>query len=426
MMRNLLFACLTITLPLAHADTVQSKPAELMDRRLRELEERVGKLESLPAGNTPPANVEWGPGIVYRNDTAGVRLRLGFRAQQDWAFFSSVDKSIRDTFGESRDTVDFRRILLELEGTVAPRTPFSAQIDLAGGRSAVNNLFIGFDDVPVLGAVRIGSQLEPFGLDELTSNAHLTFAERSLSVFHPGYNAGVRMGRTLVNHSATFSAGVFRETDESGRLASNDGYHLTARATAVPWSNQDDTRLFHAGLAVSRRQPPDGFVQFRARPENRWAPVWLSVTNLATDQFWLAGLESALIWNSFSFQSEAIAAVIDRETADHTHFGGYYVQTSYFPTGERRRYQRTTATFGRVDPRRPFGANGIGAWEIALRLSEVDLNGAEIEGGRMRNWTIGINWYVNSIARLTANLITSSLTDAGDAVAFLLRAQVAF
>jgi phosphate-selective porin OprO/OprP len=62
-------------------------------------------------------------------------------------------------------------------------------------------------------------------------------------------------------------------------------------------------------------------------------------------------------------------------------------------------------------PYSPFtGSGGIGAWEIAARFSNTDLNyhqglagfappGDGVRGGDQDIWTVGLNWYPNSNLR---------------------------
>ena len=66
-------------------------------------------------------------------------------------------------------------------------------------------------------------------------------------------------------------------------------------------------------------------------------------------------------------------------------------------TGESRPYDRTEGRFGRVLPRHNFnwGKGGWGAWELAGRYSLVNLNSADVHGGRLSMLMAGVNWYLH-------------------------------
>ena len=62
----------------------------------------------------------------------------------------------------------------------------------------------------------------------------------------------------------------------------------------------------------------------------------------------------------------------------------------------------STATYGR-----PNSKNAGGAWEVALRFDQLDLDdtGAGIKGGEMKTATLGLNWYPVNNVRFATNLI---------------------
>ena len=73
---------------------------------------------------------------------------------------------------------------------------------------------------------------------------------------------------------------------------------------------------------------------------------------------------------------------------------------------------------------------GKGAWELAARLSYLDLNDQNIRGGTITDLTCGVNWYVNAYGKLMFNYI-HSLPDhrtmgRSEMDAFAVRAQVDF
>ncbi len=93
-------------------------------------------------------------------------------------------------------------------------------------------------------------------------------------------------------------------------------------------------------------------------------------------------------------------------------FDGWYMQASWVLTGESRGYSTANAAFTSPKPRIPFSVDGggWGAWELAARYSDVDLNDHDgafhlatpfggVRGGEQKIWTAGINWYPNSVLR---------------------------
>ena len=59
-------------------------------------------------------------------------------------------------------------------------------------------------------------------------------------------------------------------------------------------------------------------------------------------------------------------------------------------------------------PRQSFTLKngGAGAWEVAVRYSNLDLNDEDILGGDVDDLTVGLNWYINQYVRLSANYVS--------------------
>lgn len=111
-------------------------------------------------------------------------------------------------------------------------------------------------------------------------------------------------------------------------------------------------------------------------------------------------------------------------------------------TGEQRTYKGDKGLFDGIKPARNIDQGGIGAWEIALRLAEIDLNDGspvsqsgqfvpEVNGGKERNATLALNWYLNPFLRISTNYvkvldIEQGPFDGKDLDAFQARFQLAY
>ena len=117
----------------------------------------------------------------------------------------------------------------------------------------------------------------------------------------------------------------------------------------------------------------------------------------------------------------------DSSSSSDPTFDGFYIQASYFLTGEQRNYKTSTGAFDRVRPKENYhyGA-GRGAWEVAARYSQIDLTDDSVSGGELKDLTLGLNWYLNPNMRMMWNYIRSHLDDVGDSDLLLMRLQIDF
>ena len=84
--------------------------------------------------------------------------------------------------------------------------------------------------------------------------------------------------------------------------------------------------------------------------------------------------------------------------------------------------------FGRVIPKNPFrpSARQWGAFQIAARVSMLDLDDADIRGGQELNFTLGLNRYLLSNLRLSANYVHGRVFGQGDVDILQARLHVDF
>lgn len=368
--------------------------------------------------------------------------------------------------GPLNDGAAIRRGRIHIRGRMVEVVEWNMDVGFENRLPQFFNAYVDFPGLPYLGTLRLGHYREPFGMDSITSFNNFTFLEPALvqDPFVPLFNLGIMGFGNLWDKRATYAAGIFRSNSDNFNAADfGDGnYAYTTRLTWNPWYIEEQVAL-HLGTAFSYRvlpqlntqgQPvPSGGLRgtvFSSRPEFRInAPTFISTGVLQADHDSLVSAEFGLSLGPFVWQAEYMAAFVDDALAppgqvrDSYFFHGFYVQASYFLTGEHRPYLREEGLFGKLLPRENFflvrGGEGQkgpilfgkGAWEIAVRYSQVDLNSSNVEGGTLRDLTFGLNWHLNPNCRFLWNYlliwrdVAGSSSD-GLAQAFGTRFQIEF
>jgi phosphate-selective porin OprO/OprP len=374
-----------------------------------------------PATGSAEAGGRWIPagGTAWSAAEGDVSVELFGRLQNDWAFNSSGPGM--------EDGTEFRRARLGVKGTLYENVFFKVQYDFAGGDADFMDTYLGFTDVVGEADVKVGHFKEPFSLEELTSSKYLTFLERSLpNALSPGRNTGV--GISDASGDVTWSLGMFRTSGSDGDDVGGPSqeYSATARVTFTPVYADGGDEVLHLGLAYSDRSADDGVVSFATGPENHQAPDVVDTGDIIADGYGLLGLEGAWVHGPLSLQAELIQASVDAADGSEPEFVGHYFYAGWFVTdGDRRNYDRRSAAFGRVKPEANYGTEGNGALELTARLSALDLDGAGVPGGKLDDFTLGVNWYLNPNTRVMLNYVTG---DEGgiDREAVLARFQIDF
>ncbi len=385
------------------------------------LEERVQRLEEA-AKIDESKNLEalWRNGLRLRTLDKSVEIRIGGRIQNDWNFIRPSDE-IEDAFfvdgdgnlDEPLDRIFFRRSRIYIRGTLHKYIRFKAEYDFAGGNVSWTDVYLRFVKLPAFGNIYVGKFKAPFGLEELTSSRFITFQERSLTdAFVPGRQVGVLLKNSVMNKRIHWAFSMTRSDDDGtvDSFTDSPDNNFTFRLAATPYQ-ASKTQLAHVGLAY-HLQKEEGF-RFRARPEGRTKGVRLVDVRGDSGQVDQIGLEGALVYGPISVQAEYMTATPGGMGKEHPTFAAYYVMGSYFLTGESRAY--SGGAFGRPKPKRKFDLKkgAMGAVELAVRMSRIDLSDGDFDGGVERNFTLGVNWYPHNNARVTLNYIAAYL-DRGD------------
>jgi phosphate-selective porin OprO and OprP len=341
-----------------------------------------------------------------------------------------------------------------------------------GALSGVENAYLSYTGFRPFGgtlAIEGGILDLPITLDEASSSNDIPFMERASSgVIARSFAADdfrSAFGGRWFND--VFWAGAYVTGPTTGAIHSASSVNpngtteqlgAAARVAGQIVSGKDYS--LHLGAdAEFLIDPPHNLVTktqtltFADRPELRIDPTTListgAIANVSGAQVY--NVEAAATYGPLFFQGEYFWFNVDRNAvtglppfgAPSLKFQGGYAEATFILTGETRKYNAAAAAYLGVVPEHPVSLadGGWGAWEIAGRVSTIDLNNqlgtaTGIAGGRQTVYTAGLNWYVNRNVRFLFDYFHGNVakqispTNIGDAGAkfdaFAMRTQVAF
>ncbi|HTV32987.1 MAG TPA: porin [Methylocella sp.] len=386
-------------------------------------------------------------------------FRFGGRIFLDGGISGQPEKG----YGSQADVTQAR---MSIDGHVWKFWDFKLEYDFAGSApltslsgtstspvGGIRDAFIAatyFDPV----VFQVGNFYEPFSLERTQTKTSVEFIERAMPVDALTPSRHIGLAAFTMGPNWSIKAGVFTTSVEDKALTplagGNQYWDAAGRLTFDPIRGPDT--LLHVGASIRYERPNDA----TAGGDNR---VLQPGTNVDTEADVLNenllgtqpldcgatvlgescaknvldyGFEGAAVYGPLSIQGEYMGADYNRDAtlieylkapgAASLNFSGYYAFASWFLTGESREttYRmdyRRPGTFGQLEPLSPVSEGGLGAWELAARLSELNLNSggvlvyqgrnvpSNIQGGRETDFTLGLNWYPQIGIRFMADWV---------------------
>lgn len=384
------------------------------------------------------------------DDAAGKKfvVRPFGRVHIDGANFEQ-DTDNRATVGNAMSGFDLRRARFGFEGEGFDTFFYRFDIDFASLDAGSNNAispnkrpvvvdaYIDTLNLPLMGNLRVGRFREPFGLDRLDSTHDLPFMERALptNALVPFRNLGLMGFDCNEAETMTWAYGVFTENSNAygEALPSSGGIAATGRATWLPWYDEfaNGRYLFHLGASYSYRLVSNHRTRFGTIPEIGikqdtalslfQTPRFVNTPLIDMLDYHVAGVEALTHLGSLTLQGEYTFVQGDQIGNPNLFFHGGYVEAMYFLTGEHRSYLRKLGIHGptllhnnffRVDTEHGI-QTGPGAWEATARVSTLDLNSQNINGGQLTDLTLGLSWYFAPRSRIMFNYVHAFLEAKG-------------
>ncbi|MCS6134988.1 porin [Shewanella baltica] len=409
MPRLTLLAAATAVAFTGFANAQDLTPQELQ-AQLTQLTQEVNQLKQQQAANA----------TATPSKPSAPAFEIGGRIQLDYNLFNGAYNAEHN--GSSAQDIFPRRVRTFVEGELQD-WDYKLLLEFAENTAEIvmaRMRYSGFENGPKL---QFGKLREDISLDALTSSNHIALIERSslADTMSPYFRWGVSAYQYFPSTGLRYALGVYKNDafGSDGKDETDDlNYALSSRVT---WSQaKEPGQVLHAGLWYSARQMGgDDLSASFARGELRETNTRLinyvaGGETAAIDNLNQAGLELAFQHNGLLLQGEYAQRSLNTQdpqsVLDGERYQAYYLQASYFLTGEQRSYSKGSAVFSQ-----PKGVTE--AWELAARFSSVDASsdfqGTQAQGTRAQTYTLGVSYYFNPKIKVMANYIHSSVDGAG-------------
>jgi phosphate-selective porin OprO and OprP len=377
------------------------------------------KIESADGAHSfqPIGRIFWDSAWVSDDNTADVsggselrRARLGFQAQ----FYKNWKAKLEYDFSGS-------------------------DADLKDGWISYNNKFAGGQKYNL----KVGQHHVPFGFNTISSSKYMSFIRRPLFADGPLSPARQYGGAFRVDDKRwLLHTGFFLDEPEDGAVnvngAGEDRTTLAVRVAGTPFM-KDETHLMHVGFSYMYQDMKGDSLRVRQRAITHLDPSRMFDTGTFSggtiDDVNAFDFEALGIYGQFHVLGEYVTW--DMDNTDITDNGSgedlsaWSIEGGWYLTGESMKYKK--GQFSGVSPKKKFSLDGSGwgAWQVALRYENMDLNDGTTVGGDGDVLTVGLNWIpvknIRFMAAYNTLLDFDQPGDANDGVepsAFTIRSSV--
>lgn len=472
-------------------DSVEQRLAE-QDQRIKVLERKLELAEETAAATaaSTPAVKAGANGFSLNSADGKSFLRFRGVLNIDGRYFSDFDDTANlvnsvpgSSAYESANGFLLRKVRPYFEGTLNGIYDFRLQPEFGNGRTVLLDAYIAARFKP-WAVVTAGKLKAPLGLERLQTEQFNKFVELGFpGALAPNRDIGVQFSGNVLNGVLNYAAGIFNgvidgsgaENNPSSDLDTDNRRELVARAFALPFTNSSNYYLRGLGLGIalsngskhgnadaslapgSTTATPPATQAVNVVSTNTWLPTYRTnaqqalfgyrgdnaVTLTLNEATYADGRHARLSPHAYYYYGPlgVIAEYIESKQAVSRHTSAattrsdtltntaWQVAASWFLTGEE-------AAYNSVTPLNNFaiGQSGKGAWEIAARYQQLDIDDAAFSGGATSyanpatavsaasSYSLALNWYLNQNVRWTLEYDHTSFTDgAGTAGAIVDR-----
>lgn len=373
--------------------------------------------EAKPAA--PPVVTAGPDGFTLASADKQFQLKLRGYVQADGRYFA------QDTDRTGVNTFLVRRARPIFEGTLFGAVDFRIMPDFGGGTAVLQDAYMDLRAMPEL-RLRVGKYKPPsMGLEQLQSDANITFVERNLTLnLVPNRDEGIQVHGEILGGVLSYAVGAFNGTPDDASVDANldDNVDLAARVFTHPFRRTEWKPLkgLGFGLAGSRGSQhgttaATGLAPFRTVGQQVFFS-YISSTATPADNVLADGEHLRFIpqgyyyYGGFGLIAEYVTSTQElRRGTERARVRNeaWQVLASYVLFGG-------TASFEGVRPTRPLkpSEGSWGAVELAARYAELHADPDAFprfadpnRSARVaKGWGAAANWYLSGNNRIGLNL----------------------
>lgn len=350
-------------------------------------------------------------GLVVKSADGAYSMKVGGRLHIDAS--GNSDDGLAPGVKPINGT-EIRRGRIYLSGAFNNDWGYHIETDFGGNKVSAKDFLVTYSGFEAPIKLTIGNQKHAMSMEIEESSNDIMFTERSLvaALTTPYFDRAIGFSVAAGGGNWHVKSGVYGDAMASGGANANEGNGFGVRGTYAPIAEKN--KVLHIGVNYGLRKPSeDGTANgkatafsYKTTNLSGLKPVNAAFDNM--DQVKTSIVELAAMFGPVSVQSEFAQTQVSRDAGPDVDLSASYVQVGFTVAG-RRVYKASEGEFKHLTQNNNFSLrNGTwGAWELALRLDQIDLEDADITGGEAKRASLALNWYLNPNVRVMLDYSTS-------------------
>ncbi len=250
----------------------------------------------------------------------------------------------------------------------------------------------------------VGKQKEPINVERTMTMTDLAAQERTATAdaMFPTRNFGVVINGTALNQRMSWAGGLFNDWIIEGESFDDSASQVVGRVTWLPFLSDDESNLLHLGVGVRHTDAKQG-LHYRSRPETGNAPNFVDTEPFAAKSSTLFNYEASWRKGPYWILAELSDNHIDAPDLGNPRFRGYHLSGTWSLSGEMRPYRKPSGVLTGLPIAQNVRQGGLGALELGVRFSNIDLTDGAIDGGDMNIASVGLNWWLTKEFLISVN-----------------------